>query len=106
MGRTELVIVMAVILFLVFLLGWGSHLLFRRFNRVDTTNVAELDHMASALHEAEETRDQAIAYMQGREAELSGQLGQCQAELEAAMDGLGEARRESAELRTYIEENT
>jgi prophage endopeptidase len=106
MGRTELVIVMAVILFLAFLLGWGSHLLFRRFNRVDTTNVAELDHMASALHEAEETRDEAIAYMQGREAELSGQLGQCQAELEAAMDGLGEARREAAELRVYIEENS
>ncbi|MFT4717150.1 MAG: prophage endopeptidase [Paracoccaceae bacterium] len=106
MDRTELVIVMAVILFLTFLLGWGSHLLFRRFNRIDTTNVAELDHMASALHEAEETRDEAIAYMQGREAELSGHLGQCQAELQAAMDGLGEARRESAELRTYIEENS
>ncbi len=106
MGRTELVIIMAVILFLVFLLGWGGHVLFHRFNRVDTSNVAELDHMASALHEAEETRDEAIAYMQGREAELTGQLGQTGAELQAAMDGLGEARREAAELRAYIEANS
>lgn len=106
MGKTELVIVMAVILFAAFVLGWGAHALFRRFNRVDTSNVAELDHMASALHEAEETRDEAIAYMQGREAELSGHLGQSQAELQAAMDGLGEARREAAELRAYIEENS
>ncbi|NOX74305.1 MAG: hypothetical protein GXP03_12040 [Alphaproteobacteria bacterium] len=106
MGRTELVIVMAVILFVAFLLGWGSHLLLRRFNRVGTSNVAELDHMASALHEAEETRDEAISYMQGREAELTGLLGQSQAELQAAMDGLGEARREAVELRTYIEQNS
>ena len=106
MGRTELIIVMAIILFAAFLLGWGGHVLFRRFNRVDTSNVAELDHMASALHEAEETRDEAIAYMQGREAELMGHLGQTQAELQAAMDGLGEARREAAELRAYIEENS
>lgn len=106
MGKTELVIVMAVILFMVFILGWGGHWLFRKFNRVDTSNVAELDHIASALHEAEETRDEAITYIQHREAELLGQLGQASAELQAAMDGLGEARREVAELRAYIEENS
>ncbi len=106
MGRTELVIVTAIILFLAFLLGWTGHWLFSRFNRVATSNVAELDQMASALHEAEETRDEAIAYMQGREAELAGQQVQTEAELAAAMEGLGEARREVAELRAYIEENS
>lgn len=106
MGRTELVITTAIILFLVFMLGWLAHFLVRRFNRVGTTNVADLDHMASALHEAEETRDDAIAYMQKREAELSSHLGQTEAELQAAMDGLGEARRESEELRRYIEANS
>lgn len=106
MGRTELVLIMAAILLLAFALGWGGHLLFRRFNRIDTTNVAELDNMASALHEAEETRDEAIAYMQAREAELGGLLGQTQAELKAAMDGLGDSRRESEELRAYIEANS
>ncbi len=106
MGRTELVIIMALILLLAFGLGWAGHWLFRKFNRVDTSNVAELDHMASALHEAEETRDEAIAYMQSREAELMGQLGQYDAELRAAMDGLGEARREAEELRAYIDANS
>lgn len=104
MGRTELVIIMALILFAAFLLGWAGHWLFGRFNRVGTSNVADLDHMASALHEAEETRDEAIAYMQDREAELLGKLGQTEAEFEAAMEGLGVARREAEELRAYIEE--
>lgn len=106
MDRTALVIVTALILFVMFALGWGAHWLFRRFNRVGTADVGDLDHMASALNEAEEARDQAIAYMQAREAELTGRLGQTEAELAAAMDGLGEARREAAELRAYIEQNS
>jgi len=106
MDKTSIIIGMSVILFATFLLGWAAHWLFHRFNRVNTSNVAELDGMASALHDAEETRDEAIAYMQQREAELTGQLGQTEAELRAAMDGLGDARREVAELRFYIEENS
>jgi len=106
MDRTEIILLMAVILFATFLLGWAAHWLFHKFNRVNTSNVAEIDTLASALHDAEETRDEAIAYMQQREAELVGQLGQAEAELQAAMDGLGDARREVAELRYYIEENS
>ena len=59
--------------------------------------------MAQALHEAEETRDQAIAYIEAREAELQNQLNQTEAELRAAMDGLRDARHEAEELRNYIE---
>ena len=55
------------------------------------------------LHDAEETRDQAITYLQQREAELTNQLAQTEAELSAAMDGLREARREAEELRAWIE---
>lgn len=106
MGKTELVIVLAIILFAVFIVGWSAHWLFRRFNRFDTSNVAELDHMATALHDAEETRDQAMTYVEQREEELTRQLGQTEAELAAAMEGLGEARREAQELRTYIEETS
>ena len=53
--------------------------------------------MSQELHEAEETRDQAITYMQQREAELTNQLTQTEAELQAAMDGLGAARGEVEE---------
>ena len=106
MGRTELVVITAVILFTAFLLGWLAHWLLQRFNRVETANVAELDHMASALHEAEEARDAALARLEERESELLHELNQTRAELQAAMDGLGNARREAEELRAYIEANS
>ena len=41
--------------------------------------------------------------MQQREAELTNKLSQTEAELEAAMDGLRDVRRESEEMRAYIE---
>ncbi len=75
----------------------------QRLSRVSTADVAELDEMAKSLHEAEETRDQAITYLQQREAELTNQLSQTEAELRAAMDGLRDARHEAEELRGYIE---
>ena len=74
-----------------------------RFTRVAAGDVAELDRMSQELHEAEETRDQAITYLQQREAELTNQLNQTEAELRAAMDGLRDARHETEEMRRYIE---
>lgn len=103
MGQTQLIIIVAMVLMIAFALGWGAHWIFRKLNRVDTSNIAELDHMATQLHEAEETRDEAIAYMQSREAELGARLSEASAELSAAMEGLGVARREAEELRAYID---
>jgi prefoldin subunit 5 len=57
------------------------------------------------LHEAEETRDQAITYLQQREAELTNQISQTEAELTATMDGLREARHEAEQLRAELERN-
>ncbi|MBQ2261234.1 MAG: hypothetical protein II336_07705 [Loktanella sp.] len=103
MNRSEFIIATAVILFVAFALGWFVSWLVNRFTRVTTSEIGELDKMAQALHEAEETRDQAITYLQQREAEMTTQLSQTEAELRAAMDGLREARREAEELRGYIE---
>ena len=103
MNRTEFIIATAVILFVAFVLGWFASWLVNRFTRVTKAEVGELDKMAQALHEAEETRDQAITYLQQREAEITNQLSQTEAELRAAMDGLREARQEAEELRGYIE---
>jgi biopolymer transport protein ExbB/TolQ len=103
LNRTEFIIATAVILFVAFVLGWFVSWLVNRFTRVTTSEIGELDKMAQALHEAEETRDQAITYLQQREAEMTNQLAQTEAELRAAMDGLREARREAEELRGYIE---
>ena len=105
MGQTQLILVVTLILMSAFSLGWGAHWIFRKMNRVDSSNIAELDHLATQLHEAEETRAEAIAYMQSREQELTTQLSQAEAELSAAMEGLGVSRRESEELRAYIDEH-
>ena len=103
MSRTEFVIATAIILFIAFCLGWFANWLIHRFTRVASGDVAELDRMSQELHEAEETRDQAITYLQQREAELTNQLSQTEAELRAAMDGLRDARHETEELRAWID---
>lgn len=106
MNRTEFIIVTAIILFMAFLLGWFAHWLIHRFTQVASSDMSELDRMAQALHEAEETRDQAIIYLQKREAEMTNSLAQSAAELNAAMEGLRQARREAEELRGFIEEQS
>ena len=103
MNRTEFIIATAIILFVAFALGWFASWVVNRFTRVTKAEIGELDRMAQALHEAEETREQAITYLQQREAEITNQLAQTEAELRAAMDGLRDARHEAEELRGYIE---
>jgi septal ring factor EnvC (AmiA/AmiB activator) len=103
MDRPQFIMVTAIILFVAFCLGWFAHWLVHRFTRVSQADMDQLDKMSQELHEAEETRDQAITYLQQREAELTNQLAQTEAELSAAMDGLREARQEAEELRNYAE---
>lgn len=103
MSRTEFIVTTAIILFIAFALGWFANWLVHRFTRVSASDVGELDRMSQELHEAEETHDQAITYLQQREAELTNQLSQTEAELRAAMDGLRDARHEAEEMRAYIE---
>lgn len=103
MNSSEFIIVTAIILFVAFMLGWFANWLVQRFSNVTGADMSEIDKMAQALHEAEETRDEAITYLQQREAELTSQLHQSEAELRAAMDGLRDAREEAEELRAYIE---
>ena len=92
MSRTEFIIATAIVLFIAFSLGWFANWLVHRFTRVAQSDVDELERMSQELHEAEETRDQAIVYLQQREAELTNQLSQTEAELAAAMEGLRDAR--------------
>ncbi len=103
MNRTEFIIVTAIILLAAFALGWFAYWVLHRFTRVQGGDMAEMDRLAQSLHEAEETRDQALYYLESREAELSSHIAQTEAELRAAMDGLREARQEAEEMRAYIE---
>jgi glutamine synthetase type III len=44
-----------------------------------------------------------VNYLHQRERELINQIAQTEAELQAAMDGLRESRKEADMLRAYIE---
>mgnify|MGYP006197045927 CR=1 FL=1 len=103
MNRTEFIIATAFILLAAFAMGWFTYWLLHRFTRVAGGDVAEMDNLAQSLHEAEETRDQALIYLEQREAELMNQIAQTEAELRAAMEGLRDARHEAEEMRGYIE---
>ncbi|MGB8814636.1 MAG: hypothetical protein WCC57_15775 [Paracoccaceae bacterium] len=103
MNRTEFIIATAIILLVAFAMGWFAYWLLHRFTRIAGGDMGELDRLAQSLHEAEETRDQAIIYLEQREGELTNQIAQTEAELRAAMEGLRDARHEAEEMRGYIE---
>ena len=103
MNRTEFIVATAAILFVAFALGWFACWLVGRFARVGQSDLGEVDRLASQLHEAEEQRDEAVAYYQAREREIENRASQTRAELAAAMDGLREARTEAEDLRAYVE---
>ena len=103
MNRTELIVVTAIIVFLAIALGWFAHWLFRRFVRIQGSDLSEIDWMTKALQDAEETRDHAVENLKWREAELLSKLNEAKAETRAAMDSLRDLRREADELRAYIE---
>ena len=104
MTRSEFILVTALVLFAAFALGWFAHWLLHRFTRLGDREMGEVDRLAQALHEAEEMRDQAITYLQQRESELTGELAQAHAELNAAMDGLRAAREHAARLQQRLDE--
>lgn len=103
MSRTEFIAAMTIVLFVAFGLGWLASWLVNRLTRVSQAEIGQLDEMARNLHDAEEARDDALAYFEQRERELMSQLSETEAELRAAMDGLRDARAEGEELRAYIE---
>lgn len=103
MNRTEFILITALVLFVVFMLGWFANWVMTLLTRGSKAELSEFDKMVQAVHEAEDMRDKAIAHMNQREAELTSRLSQSGAELQAAMDGLSAARREAEELRAYIE---
>jgi len=59
--------------------------------------------LAENLHLAEQDRDAAFAERDRAISEMRNRLDQTEAELRAAMDGLGNARREAEELRSEVE---
>lgn len=93
-------------LFVAFLAGWITSWLVHRLTQGRAADLGELDRLAEELHRAETERDEAVAYLRSREAELLNDLAQSRAELAAAMEGLRAARAETDDLRSWIEKVT
>jgi len=102
MDKFELTLIVAFALLVSFVIGWILSRLFRNINQNPHLEESDVNELTTTLLNVEEERDNTIAYVQNREKELANQLGQIKAELNAAMDGLGSARREVAELKEKL----
>ena len=102
MDKFELILIVAFALLMSFVIGWILSRLFRNINQNFHLEERDVNELTTTLLNVEEERDNTIAYVQNREKELANQLGQVKAELNAAMDGLGSARREVAELKEKL----
>lgn len=103
MDRTQLIIIIAMSLFFAFLLGWILAWLYGKMNRINGSNMEEIDDLANKLHDAERQKDEAIQSLHHSQHKLKNEVSQAKAELNAAMDGLGVARRETESLRQILE---
>ena len=102
MDKFEFTLIVAFALLMSFVIGWILSRLFRNINQNPHLEESDVNELTTTLLNVEEERDNTIAYVQNREKELANQLGQVKAELNAAMDGLGSARREVAELKEKL----
>lgn len=96
MARNELIFAIAAILLIAFVLGWFARWLFDRLNSTKPLASDEAMQRMRDAEEALETREREFA---ATEAQYANAYAQLEAELDAAMAGLGESRREAARLR-------
>ena len=129
----QLTIAIAAILIAAVAVGWTLHWLWMRMSNAAISDTARITEMINRLHEADRARETAedakelaenllasreaemenrMAAMQsrldgaieGREAELSTKLREAQADAEASMSGLRNARERIMELEAEISE--
>lgn len=104
MGRTELTFIVAGIFVVAVLLGWILRWGFGRVRYMSQARPGIATDMASRLHAAEQARDAAVGDRDEAIADMKNRLRETEAELTAAMDGLGNARREADNLRAELAE--
>lgn len=128
----QLTIAIAAVLVAAIVLGWFLHWLWTRLSNAAISDTARITEMVNRLHEADRAREVAedakelaenllasreaemenrMAAMQarldgaieGREAQLATQLREAQADAEASMAGLRNARARIMELEAEVE---
>lgn len=99
MTRNELIFAIAAILLITFVLGWFARWF---FDRLSHNKPLASDEAMQRLHEAEAQIENLQREFSATEAQYANAYAQLEAELDAAMSGLGESRREAAQLRDRL----
>ncbi len=99
MTRNELIFAIAAILLITFVLGWFARWFFDRLNH---NKPLASDEAMQRLREAESDLEAQQKEFSATEAQYANAYAQLEAELDAAMAGLGESRREAAKLRDQL----
>lgn len=99
MNRTELSLLIAAVLCLAVLAGWCLRW---GYNRLAAGSPVAPESMAARLHEAELAKEAAIARLAETERNYANLLNQAYAERDAAMESIGNVRREADELRGQL----
>lgn len=97
MGRTELTLVIGTALVVAVMVGW----MLRWFvSKMNTTGPIADDEAMGRMHEAEAAREAAEEHAADVERQARQEIARLDAELDAAMSGLGNARREAEAWQT------
>ncbi|MFS4437141.1 hypothetical protein ACMA5I_02895 [Paracoccaceae bacterium GXU_MW_L88] len=97
MDRDELTWIVAGGIFAAIVLGWILHWIYSMLAHPHRKE-AQTAELATRLHDAEEALTEARQQAQKLEADMNFRLGQKQAEYDAAMEALEEARLQTSRL--------
>lgn len=103
MERTELTLVAAAALLAAMLIGWALRWIYEHLNPPVPPEPKADSEWAEYAKTCEAERDEARTRLTEVERDLGNKVAQAEAERDAAMDGLGEARRWAHELEAELE---
>lgn len=104
MERTELTMVAAAALLAAVLIGWALRWIYEHLNPPPPPEPLADSEWAEYAKASEAAREAAEARLAEVERTMSNQLTQTEAERDAAMDALGDARRTAFELEKELGE--
>ncbi len=101
MNRTDLTLIFVSAIIVAMVFGWCAHWMFNRLNHAP--HAPEYGDDEDPLLLAQAARDSAEAELKRIQSEYASEYNQLKAELEATMDGLGNARQKSEALQAEID---